>query len=82
MSNSSVGQFHMSCEVDQEKKKVVFLYKLKQGPCLKSYGMNVAEMAKVPKQVPFFNFNFLSFSFFFFLVLSFFIHSFQFQFQF
>ncbi len=33
----------------EEKRSVVFLHKIKEGPTDKSYGINVAELAKLPK---------------------------------
>ncbi|KNC79982.1 hypothetical protein SARC_07637 [Sphaeroforma arctica JP610] len=47
----SVANMHMSCLVDEDKRDVTFLYQLALGVCSKSYGMNVANMAGVPRQV-------------------------------
>ena len=33
----------------EEKHNIVFLHKIKEGPTDKSYGINVAELAKLPK---------------------------------
>ena len=33
----------------EEKRSVVFLHKIKEGPTDRSYGINVAELAKLPK---------------------------------
>ena len=41
----------MNCQVDQNERDVVFLYKLIDGVSPKSYGMNVAGMAGVPLNV-------------------------------
>jgi DNA mismatch repair protein MSH6 len=49
--NPNVALKHMSCQVDQHKKEVTFLYKLVPGVCPKSYGMNVANMAGVPREI-------------------------------
>lgn len=49
--NPMVALKYMSFCVDQESKKVVFLYKLEDGVCSESYGMNVARMAGVPEEV-------------------------------
>src|SRR5581483_11174255 len=49
--NPNVALKHMSCQVDQHKKEVTFLYKLVPGVCPKSYGMNVASMAGVPREI-------------------------------
>lgn len=35
----------------EEKKSIVFLHKIKEGPTDKSYGINVAELAKLPKSL-------------------------------
>lgn len=44
-----VQQYHMGChEVNGE---MVFLYKLTEGPCPNSFGLNVAAMANIPKNV-------------------------------
>ncbi|CAM6032007.1 unnamed protein product, partial [Sphagnum compactum] len=45
-----IGQYHLSCLVDQETRSVVFLFKLEQGICPRSYGMHVAAMAGIPIQ--------------------------------
>jgi DNA mismatch repair protein MSH6 len=43
---------HMGCLVDPEnEKKVTFLYKLEDGMCPKSYGLNVAMLANLPMEV-------------------------------
>ncbi|CAG8445223.1 11757_t:CDS:10 [Ambispora leptoticha] len=49
--NPNIALKHMSCQVDQDRKEVTFLYKLVPGVCPKSYGMNVASMAGVPRVV-------------------------------
>ncbi|CAI2182652.1 11047_t:CDS:10 [Funneliformis geosporum] len=49
--NPNIALKHMSCQVDQQKKEVTFLYKLVAGVCPKSYGMNVASMAGVPRGI-------------------------------
>lgn len=41
---------HMACEVD-EKDQVTFLYKIRQGVCPSSYGVNVAALAGLPEKV-------------------------------
>lgn len=40
---------HMACALDGGS--VVFLYRLEDGVCPRSYGINVARMAGLPKQV-------------------------------
>ncbi|ORY03012.1 DNA mismatch repair protein Msh6 [Basidiobolus meristosporus CBS 931.73] len=47
----NIALMHMSCQVDEERKEVTFLYKLTEGSCPKSYGMNVANMAGVPRAI-------------------------------
>ncbi|KAF9348583.1 DNA mismatch repair protein msh6 [Mortierella sp. NVP85] len=47
----NVALMHMACQVDQENREVTFLYKLVDGVCEKSYGMNVAHMAGVPRTI-------------------------------
>ncbi|KAG0213342.1 DNA mismatch repair protein msh6 [Mortierella sp. GBA30] len=42
---------HMACQVDQANREVTFLYKLVDGVCERSYGMNVAHMAGVPRKI-------------------------------
>ena len=42
---------HMDCLVDPESDTVVFLYKLTDGCSPKSFGINVAKLAKLPKKV-------------------------------
>ncbi|CAG8467250.1 7721_t:CDS:10 [Acaulospora colombiana] len=49
--NPNIALKHMSCQVDQDRKEVTFLYKLVPGVCPKSYGMNVANMAGIPRQI-------------------------------
>jgi len=47
----NVALKHMACQVDQVNREVTFLYKLVEGVCEKSYGMNVAHMAGVPRSI-------------------------------
>lgn len=42
---------HVETTIDKEKKKICFLYEIKDGASNKSYGVNVAEIAKLPKEV-------------------------------
>jgi DNA mismatch repair protein MSH6 len=50
--NDKVSLGHMGCIVDPENdRKVTFLYKLEDGMCPKSYGLNVAMLAKLPAEV-------------------------------
>lgn len=43
----------MACmvEPDGDEQKVTFLYRLAEGPSPKSYGINVARLAHLPKEV-------------------------------
>lgn len=42
---------HMDCTVNADESKVTFLYKLVEGMCPKSYGINVARLAGLPEEV-------------------------------
>ena len=37
-----------ACFVEEKNEKVVFLYKLKPGPCPASFGINVARVTGIP----------------------------------
>lgn len=37
--------------VDEKEEKIVFLYKLVEGICEKSFAFNVARMAGIPKDI-------------------------------
>ena len=47
-SSSNVRLMHMACEVGEQ---VIFLYKLQDGVCPKSYGTNVALMAGISREI-------------------------------
>ncbi|KAJ3266034.1 DNA mismatch repair protein msh6 [Chytriomyces hyalinus] len=49
--NPLVSLNHMSFVSDEERHQVTFLYKLAEGACPKSFGMNVAIMAGVPSSI-------------------------------
>lgn len=52
IESDQVSLGHMGCLVDPENdRKVTFLYKLEEGMCPKSYGINVAMLAKLPDEV-------------------------------
>ncbi|KAG9414908.1 DNA mismatch repair protein msh6 [Aphanomyces cochlioides] len=52
IGNPNVVLGHMDCMVDPDnEQKVVFLYKLANGICPKSYGLNVATLADLPQEV-------------------------------
>ncbi|KAF2077711.1 hypothetical protein CYY_000958 [Polysphondylium violaceum] len=46
-----ISTSYMTCQVDEEQKKVVFLYKLAKGICENSYGLHVASMTGLPKSI-------------------------------
>lgn len=56
-SEKCVKLGHMECMVDEEEREddndcnITFLYKLGEGPCPKSFGINVARLAALPKEV-------------------------------
>ncbi|RKP38593.1 muts domain V-domain-containing protein [Dimargaris cristalligena] len=50
-AHPQVRLMHMDCHVDPAHRDVTFLYKLVPGVCPKSYGMNVAGMAGIPRSV-------------------------------
>jgi len=47
--SSGVGLGHMACTT--ENGQMVFMYKLEEGACPKSYGMNVAQMANMDERI-------------------------------
>ncbi|ETW01726.1 hypothetical protein H310_06332 [Aphanomyces invadans] len=52
LDHPKVSLGHMNCMVDPTNEhKVVFLYKLADGICPKSYGLNVAKLADLPQEV-------------------------------
>ncbi|SCO64924.1 DNA mismatch repair protein MSH2, putative [Plasmodium vivax] len=42
---------HVGAKIDPEKKKISFLYEIKKGYADKSYGVHVAQIAKLPQKV-------------------------------
>ncbi|KAJ3317692.1 DNA mismatch repair protein msh6 [Blyttiomyces sp. JEL0837] len=50
-NNALVSLNYMNFVSDEERRDVTFLYKLVQGVCPKSFGMNVALMAGVPNAI-------------------------------
>ncbi|CAA9986136.1 DNA mismatch repair protein MSH2, putative [Plasmodium knowlesi strain H] len=42
---------HVGAKIDPEKKKISFLYEIKKGYADKSYGVHVAQIAKLPQNV-------------------------------
>ncbi len=47
----TVRLMHMACQVDENQRDVTFLYRLIDGVCPRSYGMNVAGMAGIPEPI-------------------------------
>ncbi|KAI8895574.1 muts domain V-domain-containing protein [Globomyces pollinis-pini] len=50
-NNPLVQLKYMSFCVDEDSQQVLFLYKLTPGKCPSSYGMNVAALAQIPKEI-------------------------------
>ena len=48
--------FHMAAIIDEKMEKVVFLYKLKEGQCSSSFGLNVAKVFNFKRFLRFFGF--------------------------
>ena len=46
-----VSLYHMACRANEARDEVVFLYKFEKGECPQSFGLNVARMAGIPRQV-------------------------------
>ncbi|KAI8584582.1 hypothetical protein K450DRAFT_216999 [Umbelopsis ramanniana AG] len=46
-----VVNMHMAYHIDENEHDITFLYKLTEGACQKSFGMNVANMAGIPKSI-------------------------------
>ena len=51
MNNPHIALKKMSCYVDDERKQIVFLYKMVDGVSEKSYGMNIAALAGVDEKL-------------------------------
>ncbi|KAI8335064.1 muts domain V-domain-containing protein [Chlamydoabsidia padenii] len=49
--NRNIKNMHMGYLMDDDEHRVVFLYKLMEGICGKSFGMNVAKMAGIPDEI-------------------------------
>ncbi|GAA5799547.1 hypothetical protein HPULCUR_004963 [Helicostylum pulchrum] len=49
--NPEINNMHMGYIMDEHERNVTFLYKLTSGICEKSFGMNVADMAGIPKDI-------------------------------
>eukprot|EP00347_Sterkiella_histriomuscorum_P021958 403332180 len=46
-----VKSYHMACRANEDKDEVMFLYRFEKGECPTSFGINVARMAGIPKNV-------------------------------
>jgi len=51
ISHPFVSNYHMACHIDEELKKVTFLYQLVEGGCRTSHGMNVARLAGIAPEI-------------------------------
>ncbi|CAO3601033.1 unnamed protein product [Absidia cylindrospora] len=49
--NPCIKNMHMGYMMDEDEHRVIFMYKLTNGICEKSFGMNVANMAGIPKPI-------------------------------
>ena len=45
-----VSFYHMACKIDNKTEKVIFLYKLIEGECSNSFGLNIARVTGLPKE--------------------------------
>ncbi len=50
-TKKNVEFYHMAYHLDPKNEKVLFLYKLREGKCSKSFGLNVAKMVGIPENV-------------------------------
>eukprot|EP00741_Cyanophora_paradoxa_P001424 tig00000489_g1377.t1 len=50
-SEGAVGLYHMQSLVEDSQRRVTFLYKFAAGVCPRSYGLNVAALARLPEAV-------------------------------
>ena len=50
-TNKNVEFYHMAYQLDPKNEKVIFLYKLREGKCSKSFGLNVAKIVGIPENV-------------------------------
>lgn len=46
-----VASYHMACRANESQDEVLFLYRFEKGECPLSFGLNVARMAGIPKNV-------------------------------
>lgn len=50
-NHPKIATYYMAAHVDEDKKKITFLYELKEGASSNSYGMNIAAMAGIPEEI-------------------------------
>jgi len=51
LHHPNIGCYHMDCQVEDSQQNVTFLYRFVKGSCPRSYGLNVARLAGLPKRV-------------------------------
>ncbi|SBT70759.1 DNA mismatch repair protein MSH6, putative [Plasmodium malariae] len=49
--NTNISNYHMSLSIDDEQEKIIFLYKFIKGVCPKSFGIHIARLAGLPKEI-------------------------------
>ncbi|GAW81500.1 DNA mismatch repair protein MSH6 [Plasmodium gonderi] len=49
--NKNISNYHMSLSIDDHQEKIIFLYKFIKGVCPKSFGIHVAKLAGLPKEI-------------------------------
>ncbi|SCQ16607.1 DNA mismatch repair protein MSH6, putative [Plasmodium ovale] len=50
-NNKSISNYHMSLSIDDKQEKIIFLYKFIKGVCPKSFGIHIAKLAGLPKEI-------------------------------
>ena len=51
MNRFEIKVYHMDYKLNEINEKITFLYKLKEGSCSKSFGLNIAKIAGIPLNV-------------------------------
>ncbi|ANQ08779.1 DNA repair protein [Plasmodium coatneyi] len=49
--NKNISNYHMSLSIDDQQEKIIFLYKFIKGVCPKSFGIHIAKLAGLPKEI-------------------------------
>ncbi|CAA9988785.1 DNA mismatch repair protein MSH6, putative [Plasmodium knowlesi strain H] len=49
--NNNISNYHMSLSIDDQQEKIIFLYKFIKGVCPKSFGIHIAKLAGLPKEI-------------------------------